>query len=298
MAAAARKAKGSNASSCFEILGFDIMIDRDLKPWLIEVNSAPSFKGSSALDKRVKTEVITESIQLLGMTRIRKRKYLKGMKREWKKRLWITTPVKRSCGDSSRRGGGWGKPPPTNRERDRRATAALGRVIMSTSARRTVGHSDRVRASSPSKTKGSCRKVNLPEKRIKTGENGKRQDARPTRCAQADVVRISSASPELAKADFSFAESASMAVDEAKAGKCARKVSLLPEELPLGSDNFHVLCPFDEHQNGKQPRTGAKIPAHEQRESKLSAIVAATEKLGLGIFYKEHRRMSTSAMKE
>lgn len=57
------------------------MVDRTLKPWLIEVNSAPSFKGGSSLDTRVKTEVVSETLQLLEMTRARKKKYLNGMKR-------------------------------------------------------------------------------------------------------------------------------------------------------------------------------------------------------------------------
>ena len=42
-----------NAMS-FQILGFDIMIDKNFRPWLIEVNQAPSFQTDSPLDYEVK----------------------------------------------------------------------------------------------------------------------------------------------------------------------------------------------------------------------------------------------------
>jgi len=41
---------------CFQILGFDIMIDRNFKPWLLEVNQSPSFKTDSGLDYEVKSK--------------------------------------------------------------------------------------------------------------------------------------------------------------------------------------------------------------------------------------------------
>mmetsp|Transcript_21574 Transcript_21574/g.3525 ORF Transcript_21574/g.3525 Transcript_21574/m.3525 type:complete len:94 (-) Transcript_21574:306-587(-) len=41
-------------SMCFEILGFDVLIDSKLKPWLLEVNHSPSFSTESPLDRRIK----------------------------------------------------------------------------------------------------------------------------------------------------------------------------------------------------------------------------------------------------
>lgn len=38
----------------FEILGFDIMLDSNLKAYLLEINHAPSFATDSSLDEKIK----------------------------------------------------------------------------------------------------------------------------------------------------------------------------------------------------------------------------------------------------
>ena len=45
-------------SRCFEILGFDIILDDALRPTLLEVNHSPSFGIDSPLDRRIKTGMI------------------------------------------------------------------------------------------------------------------------------------------------------------------------------------------------------------------------------------------------
>ena len=52
---------------CFEILGFDILIDTDLKPWLIEINYTPSFWTDSPLDKKIKKSLIQDTLVLLNI---------------------------------------------------------------------------------------------------------------------------------------------------------------------------------------------------------------------------------------
>ena len=53
---------------CFELLGFDVMIDDNLKPWLIEVNSMPSFGTDTEMDKEVKTGLIEDTFRLIETT--------------------------------------------------------------------------------------------------------------------------------------------------------------------------------------------------------------------------------------
>lgn len=55
-------------SMCFEILGFDIFLDDNLKPWILEVNHAPSFTTDSPLDFKIKKSLITDTISLLNLS--------------------------------------------------------------------------------------------------------------------------------------------------------------------------------------------------------------------------------------
>ena len=43
-----------NNRQCFQILGYDIMLDKKLKPWLLEVNESPSFNDDTEVDRVVK----------------------------------------------------------------------------------------------------------------------------------------------------------------------------------------------------------------------------------------------------
>jgi len=61
----------------FQILGLDIFLDQKLKPWLIEVNCLPSFATDSPLDKKIKLDLIYETIAMLNVTNENKKKLKK-----------------------------------------------------------------------------------------------------------------------------------------------------------------------------------------------------------------------------
>eukprot|EP00826_Nyctotherus_ovalis_P008080 TRINITY_DN12088_c0_g1_i2.p1 TRINITY_DN12088_c0_g1~~TRINITY_DN12088_c0_g1_i2.p1 ORF type:complete len:581 (+),score=187.08 TRINITY_DN12088_c0_g1_i2:73-1815(+) len=60
---------------CFEVLGFDIMLDKKLKPWLIEVNHTPSFSTDTPFDHRIKTELLTDTIRILNIRPMKRLKF-------------------------------------------------------------------------------------------------------------------------------------------------------------------------------------------------------------------------------
>jgi len=47
---------------CFEVLGMDVIIDSNLRPYLLEVNHTPSFSTDTPLDTLIKKNVIRDSL--------------------------------------------------------------------------------------------------------------------------------------------------------------------------------------------------------------------------------------------
>ena len=50
---------------CFHILGVDVMLTDDLKPFVIEINHTPSFETSTPPDEKVKKGLIMDTLQLM-----------------------------------------------------------------------------------------------------------------------------------------------------------------------------------------------------------------------------------------
>ena len=58
---------GVGRNNCFDLLGFDVIIDSNMKPWLLEVNLSPSMATDSPLDLYIKGNLIADTFNLVGI---------------------------------------------------------------------------------------------------------------------------------------------------------------------------------------------------------------------------------------
>jgi len=79
----------NNNNKCFEILGFDILLDSKLKPYLLEVNHSPSFTTDTPFDHKIKFSLLTDVLNIVKFDQLKRPKYYK--KQEDKK---LKVPLK------------------------------------------------------------------------------------------------------------------------------------------------------------------------------------------------------------
>ncbi|XP_072424073.1 tubulin polyglutamylase TTLL5 isoform X2 [Chiloscyllium punctatum] len=64
--ASASKMFVPHRGNCFELYGFDVLIDSNLKPWLLEVNLSPSLACDAPLDLKIKASLLSDMFTLVG----------------------------------------------------------------------------------------------------------------------------------------------------------------------------------------------------------------------------------------
>ncbi|XP_063312664.1 tubulin polyglutamylase TTLL5-like [Pelobates fuscus] len=52
---------------CFELYGFDVLVDETLKPWLLEVNLMPSLVSDGPLALKIKANLLADTLTLIGV---------------------------------------------------------------------------------------------------------------------------------------------------------------------------------------------------------------------------------------
>ena len=61
-------------TNCFEVFGYDVMIDSNLKPWLMEINLSPSLACDSPLDMEIKSKLISDTFNMIGLKQFDRKK--------------------------------------------------------------------------------------------------------------------------------------------------------------------------------------------------------------------------------
>ncbi|XP_059154165.1 tubulin polyglutamylase TTLL5-like isoform X2 [Physella acuta] len=84
-----------NRNNCFELFGFDILLDENYKAWLIEVNLSPSLGCDAPIDVKIKGNMLCDLLNLVGIRCFSATNYFRGFKegkirRKIKERLQIT----------------------------------------------------------------------------------------------------------------------------------------------------------------------------------------------------------------
>lgn len=54
-----------NDKHCFELYGFDVLIDDTCKPWLIEINASPSLTTTTKRDRQLKMDVLRSIYEIV-----------------------------------------------------------------------------------------------------------------------------------------------------------------------------------------------------------------------------------------
>lgn len=56
-----------SANMCFELLGFDVMLNEKAEPLILEINHTPSFSTDTPLDYFIKFNYIRDSLTIMNI---------------------------------------------------------------------------------------------------------------------------------------------------------------------------------------------------------------------------------------
>ena len=59
--------RGEPNRTCFQVFGFDVMLDAHAKPWLLEVNLDPALGTESPIDHKIKSHMLVDLLNVVGV---------------------------------------------------------------------------------------------------------------------------------------------------------------------------------------------------------------------------------------
>lgn len=63
----AAAAHGRHNTQCFQVFGFDVMLDGNGRPWLLEVNLDPALGTESPIDHKIKSNMLLDLLNVVGV---------------------------------------------------------------------------------------------------------------------------------------------------------------------------------------------------------------------------------------
>ncbi|CBJ32399.1 conserved unknown protein [Ectocarpus siliculosus] len=122
-------------STCFTIVGVDLMVDDELDPWIIEINHLPSFRTETGMDYRIKKQLVFNTLSLLDVRVGEREEWQTEMERVKRIRLFGLppkdggqSPVSGPGGGGEAGRGGGGISPKNSSKKKNRSRLAVGRA--------------------------------------------------------------------------------------------------------------------------------------------------------------------------
>ncbi|KNE67210.1 hypothetical protein AMAG_12281 [Allomyces macrogynus ATCC 38327] len=84
-------APNGDGSLCFELLGFDVILDHKLRPFVLEINHSPSLSCETAVDHKLKQGLLENIFRLLNPTSLNPRKWMRRDRKQAKQRLYASS---------------------------------------------------------------------------------------------------------------------------------------------------------------------------------------------------------------
>ena len=63
----AREGGSASSRQCFQLYGFDLMLDAEARPWLLEVNGDPGLRTESAIFGEINVPMVADLLHLVGV---------------------------------------------------------------------------------------------------------------------------------------------------------------------------------------------------------------------------------------
>ena len=53
--------------ACFELYGYDVLVDEEMQPWLLEVNASPSLGAETQEDYDTKYQLLQDTMDVIDL---------------------------------------------------------------------------------------------------------------------------------------------------------------------------------------------------------------------------------------